>query len=1648
VSKIKYIQLFLLCLLIFFSVPLFYNKALAASTWNVVNSPNYVDQQNNNFLVNLYGTTAVSQNDVWSVGVFINSSSLSQATSEHYDGSQWSVVPAQTPGKASVLEGVAAVSSNNVWAVGEFVDSSDNVEKTLIQHWDGSSWSIVTSPNQPNTTNDILLGVKVISANDIWTVGSYQTQPDSHGVAHTYSLFEHYDGTSWSIVDGGSGPNDEQLFAISSVSSNNVWASGYYYVGQLGSYFPLIKHWDGTSWTNVTTPNPGGDPKLSAITALSSNDIWAAGNTFLNGQSHLLVMHYDGTSWTVDQSALATVISENGYTQGMAAVSDNDVWVTSDGGFWHYDGTSWTEFPLPDNSTTQGSRKAIFAMTALTSSDVWAVGSLLGVGSYIANYASTSTPTPSLTPTPTPTPTYTLSGTVFIDTNQNGVQDSSETGYNGATVTLNTGQTTTTDANGAYSFANLASGTYTETVTLPNGYTATTTNPATVAVSADTTENFGIDQTTVSSSFDPLTDGYSFSNEENTPTWSLFESTFGTNQVDYNSGTHKPLAQIFYQDEYAPLISSGNCFGIAATSLLFYTGNGDGSLLAQNDASDTHDLPDPGLIQNTQRWNTTPISQYIGRYQGIQTGLEFENNESTQFPNNNINDVYTTVKNDIQNGYKDPLVIGIIDVNSQGGHALVPYKTEEETDGTKRIYVYDPNDPCQPGSPCSPLQNELNPYSKYIEINPNTNPETWQYDFQSNLILGLEFPDVWNNPFVFITPTSLIEQTPTLIPGGDSNDLIYLTGFSDYYVADSQGDTIGYQNGSFVNTFTNAHVNFPLLDSTSGIKPSYSIPSGSYSVHVQGKQSENDNVDIFGQNSMLQVANLPVATGSADTVSTDGTGRSMTITTDDARKTYDANLLYESSSSATKEFSVTGLNIAQGETEKVDMTSDYNSVEITNNAQTQNVHVSIQQAGDNAGTFQLAQPLVVNIGDKVTITPNNWDNLSSSSATITTDVGDTGGNLQTTYLNITSATLSPAASSDGTFSDPVSVALSVTPPSGVTIANTYYKIDNGSQQTYSAPFSVTGNGDHTIIYWSVDSNGNQEAQNTKTFTIKGSYTLTGTVYNDTNQNGFQDTGEIGYSGATITLDSGQSTTSDSNGSYSFANLPAGTYTETLTLPTGYTVTTTNPATVALASNTTQNFGIASPVPTATPTPLPTSTPTPSPRPTATPTPTVVPTATPTPTVTPTPTATPTPAPITQDSVGTVQQKVAVTSFSWSHTVGNFNNRILVVGVSVNNGKTVSSVTYGSQNLTRFDSIRYESNAQDNELWYVVNPTIGTGTVTVSLSGSAYAVADSASFYNVNQITPFGTDTKASGNGKTATVNVASGSNELVVDVLGSDTINGDFQPASGQTMLWNGFSDVPQSGASTKASSGTSTTMTWTDSKTDNWSEIGVALLPVSAPAPTPTPTATPTPTPTPAPVTQDAVGAVQQKVAVTSFSWSHTVGNNSRRLLIVGISVNNGKTVNSVTYGSQNLTRFDSISYESNTQDNELWYLINPVVGTGTVTVHLSGSTYAVADSASFYNVNQTTPFGIDSKSSGNGHTATVNVASGTNQLVLDVLGSDTIVGDFLPASGQTMLWNGFSDVPQSGASTKASSGTSTTMTWTDSKTDNWGQIGVALLP
>src|SRR5207253_10851770 len=75
---------------------------------------------------------------------------------------------------------------------------------------------------------------------------------------------------------------------------------------------------------------------------------------------------------------------------------------------------------------------------------------------------------------------------------------------------------------------------------------------------------------------------------------------------------------------------------------------------------------------------------------------------------------------------------------------------------------------------------------------------------------------------------------------------------------------------------------------------------------------------------------------------------------------------------------------------------------------------------------------------------------------------------------VTSASLSTSGyHSADVYEGPVSITLTATGGDGG-VADTFYRIDGGAQQTYGGAFSYDDEGSHTLSYWSTDTAGNAE----------------------------------------------------------------------------------------------------------------------------------------------------------------------------------------------------------------------------------------------------------------------------------------------------------------------------------------------------------------------------------------------------------------------------------------------------------------------------------------------------------------------------------------------------------------------------------------------
>ncbi|MGZ3611346.1 MAG: hypothetical protein ACXVBU_14930 [Ktedonobacteraceae bacterium] len=353
-------------------------SAWQGGDWKIVPSPNRGTGDNE-----LSSVAAVSANDGWAVGYSTNNAGPYQTLIQHWNGTTWNIVSSPNPGTAfNNLYGVAAISARNVWAVGAYHSGENGgVPRTLIEHWNGSRWSVVSSPNAGDAlTWNSLSTVAGVSKNNVWAVGYVR------GSLGVKTLIEHWNGKVWSIVPSPNvGPSDNLLTGVAAVTAKNVWAVGYYFTDSSHTHSrSLIEHWNGARWSVVPTPNPGSINDLSGVAVRAADDVWAVGESSSGSNSvQTLIEHWNGKAWSLVPSPHV------GFSSGLGsvtAISAHDVWALGQYEdtslhreqvlIEHWDGKIWRVVPSPNVANADNYLHGVVRVPA--TNHVWTVGSSRG----------------------------------------------------------------------------------------------------------------------------------------------------------------------------------------------------------------------------------------------------------------------------------------------------------------------------------------------------------------------------------------------------------------------------------------------------------------------------------------------------------------------------------------------------------------------------------------------------------------------------------------------------------------------------------------------------------------------------------------------------------------------------------------------------------------------------------------------------------------------------------------------------------------------------------------------------------------------------------------------------------------------------------------------------------------------------------------------------------------------------------------------------------------------------------------------------------------------------------------------------------------------------------------------------------------------
>jgi hypothetical protein len=247
-----------------------------------------------------------------------------------------------------------------------------------LQRWDGNTWSRDVMPQLPNT-NDQTLGilndVTCVSAADCWAVG-YRWPDDGRSLLRQ-ELAYHWNGATWTIVTTPVLANS-QLTKVSCSSATDCWALGWYsaknYTGPVHAL-----HWNGHSWKLVHLPARGSEPSLDSLSCVQGQ-CWATINTVYSSSGKAFLLHFAKGRW--GYAALPQRIAN--VVGAVSCPTARSCWLvgqdSQDGTQLtaHWNGVAWAIISTPLPPGADKYYTGVLSLGCRSAKDCWEVGGYAG----------------------------------------------------------------------------------------------------------------------------------------------------------------------------------------------------------------------------------------------------------------------------------------------------------------------------------------------------------------------------------------------------------------------------------------------------------------------------------------------------------------------------------------------------------------------------------------------------------------------------------------------------------------------------------------------------------------------------------------------------------------------------------------------------------------------------------------------------------------------------------------------------------------------------------------------------------------------------------------------------------------------------------------------------------------------------------------------------------------------------------------------------------------------------------------------------------------------------------------------------------------------------------------------------------------------
>jgi hypothetical protein len=204
----------------------------------------------------------------------------------------WTNANAAAGSGSNQLNDVSCTTSTFCMAVG--LENSGAGGGTLIEQWNGTTWTVVPSVNAPATSGDLLNSVSCVGTAFCLAVGTSGT-----GLA----VAETWNGTAWSFVTAAApaGSSAVDLTSVSCVSATTCEVLGRGSLGSTNSIFG--NQWNGTTLTATTAATPGTPgspvPSASGMDCVTASWCIAVGNSDTLGTGSSFSEVWNGTAWAL-----------------------------------------------------------------------------------------------------------------------------------------------------------------------------------------------------------------------------------------------------------------------------------------------------------------------------------------------------------------------------------------------------------------------------------------------------------------------------------------------------------------------------------------------------------------------------------------------------------------------------------------------------------------------------------------------------------------------------------------------------------------------------------------------------------------------------------------------------------------------------------------------------------------------------------------------------------------------------------------------------------------------------------------------------------------------------------------------------------------------------------------------------------------------------------------------------------------------------------------------------------------------------------------------------------------------------------------------------------------------------------------------------